>query len=591
MPEDALGVAHFSVKSRGVADPHGLVSLRFSSLQYRFMKVLSALLLGLSIGAASLGQSPAVKPESRATVEGIVVKEPGGEPVKKALIELIAENQTEGGDYTATTGPDGAFHIDGVLPGRYRLFAERTGFLEESKHRGRSEGRVLTLTAGQELKDVQIRFEAAAVVRGRITDEDGDPMADAQVAILRQTYVSGHSKWQQVGSERSNDLGEFRVANLPSGNYYVSVSPPPDFKSLIAAGGAGADTKESADKPATTYQTTYYPGTPDRSQAASIQLRPGDEFPVNFSLTPTPSLSIRGAVVNLPPHSSASIMLQSRDFGLVFNGAEVHKDGTFVIRDVSPGSYTILATVDNSPVPLTARQALQIASSSVDGVRLAPQPGAMIRGRVRFDGRGRIDAEKIFLALQSTDHNEDSAAMSMVDAFSNLAHLSPDGSFEWKDVPAGNYYVQLVGQGDVGQDLFVKSIGGRSDDSALSVNGGTMMLDVAISTSGAVIDGIATNAKGEPFPNAIVVAVPEERLRVRMDRYRKSMSDQTGHFTLNGLPPGTYTLFAWESIDGEAYYSPEFLAAFEGQGTGMRVAEGDRKSAQLVVIPSTDDQP
>ncbi len=553
------------------------------------MKALSALLLSLSISAAAVGQISTAKPEPRATVEGIVVKEPGGEPVKKALIELIAENQSEGGDYTATTGPDGTFHIDGILPGRYRLFAEHTGFLEESKHRRRSEGRVLTLTAGQELKDVQIRFEAAAVVRGRVTDEDGDPMSDAQVAVLRQTYVSGRSKWQQVGSERSNDLGEFRVANLPAGNYFVSVSPPPDFKSLIAAAGANTESRDS-DKTATTYQTTYYPGTPDRSQAAPIQLRAGDEFPVNFSLTPTPSLSIRGSVVNLPPHSSASIMLQSRDFGIVFNGAEVHKDGTFVIRDVSPGSYTILATVDNSPVPLTARQALQIASTSVDGVRLAPQPGALIRGRVRFEGRGRVDPEKIFLALQSTDHNEDSAAMSMADAFSNLAHLSPDGSFDFKDVPAGNYYVQLVGQGEMGQDLFVKSTGGRTDDSLVGVNGGTMMLDVVLSASGARIDGIATNAKGEPFPNAVVVAVPEAKLGTRMDHYRKTMSDQAGHFTVSGLPAGTYTLFAWESVDGEAYYNPEFVAGFEGQGTAIRVAEGDRKSAQLVVIPSSEDQ-
>ena len=554
------------------------------------MKAFSALLLSLSISTLSLGQSPSAKTDSRATVEGVVVKEPGGEPVKKALIELIAENQSEGGDYTATTGPEGTFHIDGILPGRYRLFAERTGFLEESKQRGRSEGRVLTLTAGQELKDLQIRFEAAAVVRGRVTDEDGDAMADAQVAVLRQTYVSGRSKWQQVGSERTNDLGEFRVANLPAGNYYVSVSPPPDFKSLIAAAGAGAESRETAEKPATTYQTTYYPGTPDRSQAAPVQLRAGDEFPVNFSLTPTPSLSIRGSVVNLPPHSSASIMLQSRDFGLTFNGAEVHKDGTFVIRDVSPGSYTILATVDDSPVPLTARQALQVASSNVDGVRLAPQPGALIRGRVRFEERGRIDPEKIFLALQSTDHNEDSAAMSMADIFSNLAHLSPDGSFEWKDVPAGNYYVHLVGQGEVGQDLFVKSVGGRGEDASVSVNGGTAMIDVVVSASGAVIDGIATNAKGEPFANAVIVAAPEVRLRTRIDRYRKTMSDQAGHFHLSGLAPGTYTLLGWESVDGEAYYNPDFLAGFEGQGISMKLTEGDRKSAQVVVIPSSDDQ-
>ena len=39
-------------------------------------------------------------------------------------------------------------------------------------------------------------------------------------------------------------------------------------------------------------------------------------------------------------------MLQSRDFNVVMNGADVRKDGSFVIRDISPGNYTISATVD-----------------------------------------------------------------------------------------------------------------------------------------------------------------------------------------------------------------------------------------------------
>ena len=340
---------------------------------------------------------------SAAAIEGVVTKEPGSEPVKKAVIELIAENQAEGGDYTAVSGPDGGFRIEGIVPGRYHLFAERTGMLEVDKHRTRADGRVLTLGAGQELKDLRIRLQAAAVVRGRVTDEDGDPLPNAQVTVLRQTYVSGRSRWEQAGAERTNDLGEYRVAGLPAGSYYVSVSPPPDFKSLIeAAGVAAADARSTGtpDKPATSYQTTYYPGTADRGQASPVELHAGDDFPVNFSLTPSPSLSIRGSVVNLPPRSSAVIMLQSRDFSLVLNGAEIHQDGSFVIRDVAPGAYTILATVENAPVPMMARQALQIVSNSVEDLRLAPQPGGWIHGRLRLESKsgGRFDASQIFLA-------------------------------------------------------------------------------------------------------------------------------------------------------------------------------------------------
>jgi len=571
----------------------------------RSMKLRSLCLLIVLLGASVVAQvagNAAGKPAGRAVIEGIVTKEPGSEPVKKALIELIAENQAEGGDYTAVSGPDGGFRIEGIVPGRYHLFAERTGLLEVDKHRARADGRVLTLTAGQDLKDLRIRLQAAAVVRGRVTDEDGDPLPNAQVAVLRQTFVFGRGRWEQAGAERTNDLGEYRVAGLPAGNYYVSVSPPPDFKSLIEnAGLAAADARSSGapDKPAaTSYQTTYYPGTADRGQAAPVELHAGDDFPVNFSLTPSPSLSIRGSVVNLPPRSSAVIMLQSRDFSLVLNGAEMHPDGSFVIRDVAPGAYTILATVDNGSVPMMARQALQVVSNSVEDLRLSPQPGGWIHGRLRLESKGnggRLDPSQFFLQLRSVDGDDEGLSSFLAGAgFNTLIHVAADGAFEWKGVPPGNYYVQLVSDGGANADVFLKSaLAGNRDagDAGISVNGGAVVVDLVASGNGGVVEGVVTDPKGEPVANAAVVAIPEMRLRPRIERYRKTVSDQSGRFTLHGVEPGEYTLFAWESVEGEAYYNPEFLKNYEGQGSGLHINEGERKSVQVSVIPDAEEQP
>jgi len=565
------------------------------------MKPVLACLAIVLVGASAAAQIPsnAARPASTAVIGGIVTKEPGSEPVKKAVIELIAESQTGGGNYTAVTGADGVFRIEGIVPGRYRLFAERTGLLEADKHHARSDGRVLTLASGQELKDLQIRMQAAAVVRGRITDEDGEALPNATVSVLRQTFASGHSRWEQAGSERSNDLGEYRIASLPAGNYYISVTPPPDFKRLIEearSGRAEAGGASVAEKPATSYQATYYPGTTDRSQAAAIQLRAGDEFPVNLSLAPSPGLSIRGSVVNLPPHSSASILLQSHDFGLVLNGAEMHRDGSFVIRDVAPGAYTIMATVENATAPMMARQSLQVAGNSVEGLRLAPQPGAVVRGRLRLEAKGnvnRFDPSQIFLALQSGEPEDDAGVFTLGQGFSNLAQLAPDGSFEWKDVPPGNYYVQLAGETGANHDWFVKSelVGGRAaDEAGFSVNGGAVVLDLVVSANGAVVEGLATDRKGETIANAVIVAVPEARLRGRLDHYRKAVSDQSGRFTLHGIPPGDYTLLGWESVDGAPYYDPEFLKSCEGQGSTLHVNEGDRKSVQVQAIAEAEEQ-
>lgn len=587
------------------------------------MKSLIASLIVLLLATSAPSAQISSEGHATAVVAGIVAKLPGSEPVKKALVELIAENQTEGGNYTALTTGDGAFRIENIVPGRYRLFVERGGYQEIDNRHHPIDGRTLTLTGGQEMQDLIIRVQAAAVVEGRVTDEDGDPMANAQVTVLRQSFALGHSRWEQAGAERTNDLGEYRISSLAPGNYFVSVTPPPDFRSLIEAtsnASPNAARVVSPDKPApTSYQTTYYPGTRDRSQASAIQLHSGDDFPVNFSLTPSPSLTVRGSVANLPSGATASIMLQSKDFSLVLNGAEVHKDGTFEIRDVSPGSYTIFATVEDVSTPLTAHQSLQLASSNIEGLRLLPQPGGSVFAHLRIEGAdpnaARLDPTQIFLSLNSAEGEDDTLSAFGIGVGVTLAHPNPNGSFEWTSVPAGRYFVQ-ISQSTAMPDLFLKSVtdGARDAGSGFTVSGTGTTLDLVASANGAVVDGVVTNQSQEaannradsdspsapvtaptasdaPVADAVVVAVPEARFRSRPDRYRKAITDQHGHFTLRGLPPGEYTVFAWESVDSDAYFNPDFLRPYEGRGKSLRINEGDRTSLQLKAIPVNDDQP
>src|SRR5258706_2251866 len=94
------------------------------------------LLVVLFVSCDLFAQSPSADTTSftvpghtaRAVLAGVVTKEPRSAAVKKAVIELIAESQSEGGNYTAITGADGSFRIENIVAGRYRLFVERARF-------------------------------------------------------------------------------------------------------------------------------------------------------------------------------------------------------------------------------------------------------------------------------------------------------------------------------------------------------------------------------------------------------------------------------------------------------------------------------
>ena len=142
-------------------------------------------------------------------------------------------------------------------------------------------------------------------------------------------------------------------------------------------------------------------------------------------------------------------------------------------------------------------------------------------------------------------------------------------------------------------DWFLKSVGVGSRDvteSGFGVNGGAAVIDAVASADAAVVVGVVLNGKGDPVSNSVVVAVPETRLRARADHFRKTVSDQSGRFILHGISSGSYIVLAWESVEAEAYYNPEFLRSYEGQGKALRVSEGERKSVQLAVVPISEEQ-
>lgn len=61
--------------------------------------------------------------------------------------------------------------------------------------------------------------------------------------------------------------------------------------------------------------------------------------------------------------------------------------------------------------------------------------------------------------------------------------------------------------------------------------------------------------------------------------------DDKGKFTMTGVPPGTYKLFAWENIPEGAYQNRDFMRNYEDRGIVAVVPAGETVSPTVTRIP------
>lgn len=561
------------------------------------MKTLPPLLILLLTTAFSLSQDPPKQPKL-CSVEGQVVEDPGGKPIRKVEIQMAGADAASAGEpsiYSATTDAEGHFAMDGVKPGQYNLFLQRAGYVSSSKHSGRvRQARMsLTLEPGQEVKDIIYHMQPAAVITGKVVDEEGDP-ADGVLVVVAPANSSRRSRWYSGQRAQTNDLGEFRVGGLTPGKYVVSASPG-------HSGRAEVTNSSQSKKEEAVLTTTFYPGTTDRAQAVPIQVRAGDEVSANISLLSTRAFHVRGKVgTSLSQAEEGAVILQSKD-PLIWGSereAVVKRDGTFDLSGVTPGSYVanlLIAKQSGTDSFGATNIPVEVTQSDIDNLNLVPSSPSQVRGRFRMDDGSRIDWTRLYVVLDPGNDGQRNYGYAIFRGDTTNGAVKSDGSFEMKEVPAGQYHL-LVNSNDAAlHDYYVKAVnlsGKDVGDSGFTLAGGMLTLDVVASAKGSVIEGIVVDSKNHAVPDATVAAIPDASRRSRRDVYQNANTDQSGHFRLHGLNPGEYILMAFDDEDlADDMTDPDFLKTVEGKGETVKVEEEGKKQVVLKVIPSTEDQP
>jgi protocatechuate 3,4-dioxygenase beta subunit len=500
---------------------------------------------------------------------------------------LAARNGQRSEGASATTDAEGKFEIEHVKPGRYIVSLERAGFVQPNWR-----GKQVELNSGQDASDLVLHMQASAVIAGKVFDSDGDPIPNISVqAVSARPGDSARAS----GYAMSNDLGEYRIGGLRPGRYLVFVNPSPEIKV------SGTSEKDPA-QPTLSYIPTYYPGTIDKTQAVAIELHAGDETPINLTPLTSTTFRIRGVVTKPAGNKFAQLFLGSSSREDLRQGNQpLGDDGAFEFRGLLPGSYTAYLMVVDVAAFVQSRntrpqmqvmrlgQPIEITNANVDGLHLVPEAPGVVRGRFRMDKEQKIDWTQVSVVLTPDDQG---STTEMLGGGMAGAQVQRDGSFEMKDVTAGNYRVAVTSNFSGLRDYFTKAVnldGKDVSDSGFSVSGGTSVLDILVSANGATIEGTVVDAKGHPLAEATVVGAPNGERRKRFDLFGQEVSDAQGHFSLHGLNPGEYTVMAWEDPQYNVH-DQEFLASSEDMGQKVQLDEGSLKTITVKVIPAIDEE-
>lgn len=315
--------------------------------------------------ALSLSQAPAAA-DATGSVAGRITLDGANTPIGGARVMLvptgpptrpIAAMRPMGPPPQATSDQDGRYVFPRIRPGTYHLQVEKTGYAPLGAG---LQARTVQVVAGQSAGDVNVQLQRGAVIAGKVLDSAGEPLPDARVMALRRISQPGAPpRLMPAGGmgQQTNDLGEFRIAGLPPGEYYVAAVSRP---MSMMFGGAGVDAATAtrapaARQPRTTTATTYYPGTADQAAAQPVAVAAGAETGnIVFTMQSVPSFRVSGVVVDEQgnPVAGAMVMLMGNARDGMFMGpagnARTHDSGRFDIDDVPVGSYKA-----NASIPIT----------------------------------------------------------------------------------------------------------------------------------------------------------------------------------------------------------------------------------------------
>ncbi len=512
-----------------------------------------------------------------ATLRGHVLR-PDGRTLPRAVVRLSSLDSSTTFVRVATTDEAGAFEFTHLAVGGYRLAASKPGYvsLDFGQARPLQRGEIITLGDGETRERVDITLPRHSAITGRIVDENGDPVDRVGVRVMQVRYVGGRRQLVGVAGARArptNEQGRYRIYGLQPGSYVVAAD----------VGPVGTD-----DLPG--YATSYYPGTPNASEAQTVAVGLSqDVASVDFSLVPVRTARISGKTIGADgvPFQGGIQMRPSRRSGAVSAdavGARTEPDGTFEFPNVAPGEYVVHAFRANSEY---AWQFVSVNGADVSGVIMQTVRGSTIAGRITFEGGGAPSRSSLEIVPVPVEPD-----LAPFNGGPGRADIQDDWTFEIANI-SGPRRLRL-GRAPAGWTLHAVRVNGiDATDAVLNVGARDLPLtdvEIVLTNRLTEISGRTTDARGQPIADCTVIVFAVDR-QLWYDGSRFFMASRPsgdGSFALRALPPGEYFLAAVDRIPGAdtatEWQDPEFLESISRSATRVTLTEGLKLPVSAKVI-------
>jgi hypothetical protein len=506
------------------------------------------------------------------TLSGTVVNSVTGEPIGRALVRVSGVVQR-----TAFTDGEGRFQIEGLPAGSVDVGAKKPGYFSQQELNNSRRNSVVAV--GPESGPVLLKLTPRSAIYGRITEATGQPIEQMPVRLTERNVRDGRLHWDSRGFAQSDEDGRFRFANLMPGTYYLAVGPGRDNVRVLA----------NNKRPKAGYPSVYYPGVPDLASTSPIQLAAGQQTEADFSMTAVPVYHVSGTVTGYPPDQGVALQLLNQSgevlsFPVRFN----LETGVFDLETVPAGSYVLKASSPAGDHPLRAEIRLNVAAN-VDNVHLVLGPTLSIPVVVRMESSSPSN-------LNTRGWNQQRPPVSVrLIPTEPLAREQPSTYVRQsqgnevmtvQDVEPGRYYAEVMAWGPWYVQSAVYGETNLLSEDLTVAPGQTYPIEIVLRDDGATLTGKFKSSDGaEAVAPVLVVPQPASKRGIKVTQ----ISSENG-FSMNGLAPGDYLVFAFDHADKIEYASSEMLQPYASQATHVTLSPNHETQVMLNLIRTGDGE-